>query len=261
MRLHRFYIEKKIPYSEKTGRGGAGEITLTDPELIHQMANVFRFKDSDKVILFDGSGSEFEAEIITISKKEIKLNILSHSAKATRDVSISLYLSLIKKNNFELAAEKCTEVGVSEIHPIISERSEKKDLNLERLNKIVKEASEQSGRVTLPEVFEVTDLETAVSQAIADGKECVTFHTSSDSSTAPNFFNRPRHQNDTPSSSDEGDSLKPTAAFVGPEGGWTEKEMELFKKNNFKILSLGTNILRAETAAIAAVWSQINLNN
>ena len=168
-------------------------------------------------------------------------------------------MALIKKGNFELAAEKCTEVGVSEIHPVISERSEKKDLNIERLNKIVKEASEQSGRVTLPEVFNVTNLEAAVSQVVSEGKVCVTFHTDTDSSTAPSFFNRPRHQNDTPSSSDEGDSLKPTAAFVGPEGGWTDSEMELFKKNNFKILSLGTNILRAETAAIVAVWEGLNM--
>lgn len=269
MRLHRFYINEKV--------GEVEEITLTDSELIHQMVNVFRFGTGDKVILFDGSGLEYEAEIINISKKparlhsggEIKLNIInkkSHSTHTTRDREVSLYLSLIKKSNFELAAEKCTEVGVAEIHPIISERSEKKDLNLERLNKIVKEASEQSGRVSLPKVFEITGLETAVSQAIADGKECVTFHTDS---TAEKF-NRPRHQtrfadsarrDDTPSSSDEGDSLKPTAAFVGPEGGWTDYEMELFKKNNFKILSLGTNTLRAETAAIVAVWSQINCEN
>jgi 16S rRNA (uracil1498-N3)-methyltransferase len=251
MRLHRFYISEKV--------GDEKEITLTDPELIHQMVNVFRFGTADKVILFDGSGFEFEAEIITVTKKEIKFNIIKVSEKDMKqEKNISLYISLIKKSNFELAAEKCTEVGVSEIHPIISERSEKKDLNIERLNKIVKEASEQSGRVTLPEVFDINSLEEAVTQAVSEGKECVTFHTDSDALTSPNLFNRPRHQNDTPSSSDEGDSSKPTAAFVGPEGGWSEAEINLFKKNNFKILSLGQNILRAETAAIVAVWSQIN---
>jgi len=252
MRLHRFYIDQKI--------GGIEEITLTDSELIHQLVNVFRFKAGDKVILFDGSGFEYEAEITTISKKEVKFNPLVKTQgkdALNKKNNVSLYLSLIKKSNFELAVEKCTEIGVTEIHPIISERSEKKDLNLERLNKIVKEASEQSGRVTLPQVFEITDLEKAVSQAVAEGKECVTFHTATDSYTAP-LNNLIRHKNDTFPSTDGKVSLKPTAAFVGPEGGWSEKEMELFKKNNFKILSLGQNILRAETAAIIATWNSLN---
>jgi 16S rRNA (uracil1498-N3)-methyltransferase len=247
MRLHRFYIEEKI---------SGEEITLTDRELIHQLSSVFRFKTRNKMILFDGSGFEYEVEIVSLNKKEVKCKILKSTQGDSSSIkNISLYLSLIKKANFELAAEKCTEVGVSEIHPIISERSEKKDLNLERLNKIVKEASEQSGRTTLPKVFEITDLEKAVSQAVKEGRECFVFHTESTTSSS---INRPRHQNDTPSSSDEGDSLKPTAAFIGPEGGWSDSEVELFKINNFKILSLGQNILRAETAAMVAVWSQIN---
>jgi 16S rRNA (uracil1498-N3)-methyltransferase len=250
MRLHRFYIGEKV--------GEAGEITLTDSELIHQMANVFRFGTGDKVILFDESGFEYEAEIILLSKKKIDLKIInkkSHFADATRDRKVSLYLALIKKGNFELAAEKCTEVGVSEIHPVISERSEKKDLNIERLNKIVKEASEQSGRVTLPEVFSVTDLETAVSQAILEGKVCVTFHTVPFEPTQTNSLHLTQtNHSESCLNRSEGE----VAAFVGPEGGWTDTEMELFRKNNFKILSLGTNILRAETAAIVAVWSQLN---
>ena len=235
MRLHRFYINEKVD--------GRGEISLTDPELIHQLANVFRFHAGDRVILFDGSGFEYECEIVLINKKEIKVSVIKVSEKNMKqEKNISLYLSLIKKSNFELAAEKCTEIGVTEIHPIISERSEKKDLNLERLNKIVKEASEQSGRVTLPTIFEVTDLEKAVSQAVANGKTCIVFDPSGEKH---NFVS---HK----------DMMKNIAIFVGPEGGWTEDEINLFKKNNFKILSLGSNILRAETAAMIAVWSQLN---
>ena len=257
MRLHRFYIEEKIEDVEN--------IALTDSELIHQLLNVFRFKTGDKVILFDGGGFEFEAEIITISKKEVKLKIISATQKdleQNNNKKVSLYLSLIKKSNFELAAEKCTEVGVAEIHPIISERSEKKDLNLERLNKIVKEASEQSGRVILPKVFEIKSLEEAVSQAVSEGKVCVTFHTDSTSpairmSTSSYLRGGKESNVSSPSLVKEG-ARGQLCLFVGPEGGWTEKEMNLFKKNNFKILSLGTNILRAETAAIVAVWSQLN---
>ncbi len=235
MRLHRFYIEQKI--------GEQKEIIISDKELIHQFLNVFRFKVGDKVILFDGSGFEYEAEISLISKKELSLKILSHFAKDLRDKNISLFLSLIKKNNFELAAEKCTEIGVAEIHPIISERSEKKDLNLERLNKIVKEASEQSGRVTLPKVCDIVSLGEAVSQVVKEGRVGVVFHTS----TTP-----------SPSLSNEEESPKDVCVFVGPEGGWSEAEVNLFKQNNFKILSLGSNILRAETAAIVAIWKGLN---
>ncbi len=257
MRLHRFYIEQKID--------GEAEIILTDPELLNQLGKVFRFKSGDRIIIFDGTGFEYEAEIILISKKEVILKpgqgqSLSDGRKglSLSERNVSLYLSLIKKNNFEWASEKCTEIGVTEIHPIISERSEKKDLNLERVNKIVKEASEQSGRMTLPQVFPIKPLDLAVSQAVAEGKECVAFHTDSTVTEHNRLFNRPRRQNGTPSSSDEGDSSKPSATFVGPEGGFTENEIELFKKNNFKILSLGPNILRAETAAIVAIWYSLH---
>ena len=251
MRLHRFYIDQKI--------GETGEITLTDTELIHQLVNVFRFKAGDKVILFDGSSFEYEAEIILLSKKEVSLKVIRKEEKRNNYKKVSLYLSLIKKSNFELAVEKCTEIGVTEIHPIISERSEKKDLNLERLNKIVKEASEQSGRVTLPEVFEITDLEKAVSQAVAEGKDCVVFHT--DTATEhnrPTSHHLPSQTQDSSLEKEEISGCHQVAAFVGPEGGWTEKEMNLFKQNNFQILSLGQNILRAETAAIIATWNSLN---
>ena len=228
MRLHRFYINQKIEEE--------AEISISDVELIHQLANVFRFKARDKVIVFDGSGFEYEAEISALNKKESQLKIVDKKEKETSSKNVSLFLSIIKKGNFELAAEKCTEIGVTEIHPIISERSEKKDLNNERLEKIVKEASEQSGRVTLPKVFNVITLEEAVTQAVSEKKECITFHTEVNQT-----------ENTIKSNN--------VAIFIGPEGGWTDKEMELFKKNNFQIKSLGQNVLRAETAAIVSVFS------
>ena len=254
MKLQRFYIEEKI--------GERKELSLTQPELINQLSKVFRFHGGDKVIIFDNSGFEYEAEILNLNKKNVDFKIISQSAKVSSGRKVSLYLALIKKGNFELAAEKCTEVGVSEIHAIISERSEKKDINLERLNKIVKEASEQSGRVSLPKVFDIIDLEEAVSQAVKEGKVCVTFHTDSTSpairmSTSSYLRGGEESNVSSPSLVKEGVGGQ-LCLFVGPEGGWTEKEIELFKKNNFEIRSLGSNILRAETAAMVAVWSRIN---
>lgn len=234
MRLHRFYITQKISKNEN--------ITLADQELIHQISHVFRLKAYDQVILFDGSGFEYVSQIISPAKKEIvfkileKKNPLTQTGKISKNKNkkVSLYLSLIKKNNFELATEKVTEIGVAEIHPIISERSEKKDINLERLNKIVKEASEQSGRVILPEVFDVISLKEVVSQAVKENKVCIAFHTVDNLPEVP------------PPTSES------IAIFIGPEGGWTENEIAIFKEHNVQLCSLGSNILRAETAAIVA---------
>jgi RsmE family RNA methyltransferase len=84
------------------------------------------------------------------------------------------------------------------------------------------------------------------------------FHTVTDSTATEH--NRPGHQNDHPALTKAGiDGRHQVATFVGPEGGWSEAEMSLFKQNNFKILSLGTNILRAETAAIVAVWEGLKM--
>jgi 16S rRNA (uracil1498-N3)-methyltransferase len=234
MRLHRFYISEKV--------GEKSEITLLDHDLIHQILNVFRLDKNDQIIIFDGSGFDYVSQILSLSKKEVILTILeavNKSPEVQTKNKISLYLSLIKKNNFELAVEKCTELGVSEIHPIISSRSEKKDINQERLEKIVKEASEQCGRFDLPQVFHVTDLEVAVSQAAEEGKTCVVFHTGKG---LPTYVS-------------EELKYKSIAVFVGPEGGWSDQEIEIFEKNNFKICRLETNTLRAETAAMISVWS------
>lgn len=229
MRLHRFYIEQIV--------GGQKEITLTDSDLIHQLLNVFRLRSGDQVIVFDGSGFEYVTQTISISKKELVLEIILATNKPEQGRKVSLYLALIKKGNFELAVEKATELGVTEIHPIISERSEKKGINMERLQKIVKEASEQSGRTILPLIYPQLTLETVVSQQKTRNEVGVVFHT-----------------NSGPLSSVEERAGVRLGLFIGPEGGWTEKEIELFKQNNFEFRSLGQNILRAETAAIISVF-------
>jgi len=229
MRLHRFYIEQKV--------GEQTEITLSDSNLIHQLSKVFRLKPGNEIVIFDGSGFEYVSQIIFLTKKELGLKIISTSSRPEENKKVILYLALIKKGNFELAVEKATELGVTEIHPIISERSEKKGINLERLQKIVKEASEQSGRVILPLIYPHLTLETVVSQQKSQNEVPVVFHT-----------------NSGPLSSVEERVGVRLGLFVGPEGGWSEKEIELFKKNNFQFCSLGQNILRAETAAIISVF-------
>ena len=136
MRLHRFYINQKID-------GEGKEIRIDDRELLHQWQKVFRLQASDRVIVFNGNGSEYEGYFKILAKSEALL-VIDKERKVERqtDIELHLFQSIIKKDNFELVVEKCTEIGVSAFHPLISERSEKKDLNIERLNKIAKESAE-----------------------------------------------------------------------------------------------------------------------
>ncbi len=224
MRLHRFYIEETI--------GDKKEITLSDEALVHQLRSVFRLKTGDNLILFDGSSSEYVSEIVLITSERVDVTVSEvHDTCYSPKKNIHLLQSVIKKDNFEWVLEKCTELGVSHFTPVISERTEKKNLNLDRARIIVKEASEQSGRCSVPIIDEITDLKDVLEK---HGDEIVVFHMEGtllrDSSCATK------------------ETLK---VLIGPEGGWSEKEITLFKEKNIPIISVGSQVLRAETASIA----------
>jgi 16S rRNA (uracil1498-N3)-methyltransferase len=228
MKLQRFYVAGKIP--------SQGVFGVTDKNLVHQLKNVFRLRTGDKVIMFNGDGQDNECLIQGFQKDKVELEIqASRSSRYISTQDIWLCVAIVKKDTFEWIAEKATELGVSHIIPVLSERSEKKSLNMERLEKIVIEASEQSGRGTIPTIHPVVTLAEAVDQ-VKGLDVIVAFHTEGELS-----------QGDT------SDKAKSIALFIGPEGGWSEREVELFHKENVSVKSLGKQVLRAETAAIAAM--------
>ncbi len=151
-------------------------------------------------------------------------------SKNISNKNIALFCSLLKKNNLELVLEKGTELGISEFVPLLSDRSEKKDLDLKRGRKIIKEASEQSGRVIMPNLQEIKNL-----KDILEGRDrkLVAFHPAGVLLDKKIF------------------SKKDLGILIGPEGGWSEREVELFLEKSVPVYSLGAQILRAETAAIA----------
>src|SRR3989344_9340857 len=246
MRLHRFFI---TPPSQPITVGE--KIEVTDAALIHQWRKVFRFKGArETVILLPNSGVELVSEVVSIDDKKAVVEIVASNTKETRQKKIVLFQSIIKGDHFELVLEKCTELGVSHFVPIVAERSEKKNINLERAKKIVKEASEQSGKTTLPLVNEVMTLEEVFAPPHSPllGKEGRTEKTGFNNFT-PEFSFALDHSGSPLSTN----NLKLTTAnfFIGPEGGWTDRERELFRSKNIPLLSLGEQILRSETAAIA----------
>lgn len=225
MRLHRFFIKEKIEKGKET--------KIDNLELLHQWLKVFRLSSSDRVIVFNGNGFEYEGYFRVLNKKEAVL-FLDKEKKVDNEQNIELHIfqSIIKKDNFEFVVQKCTEIGVSAFHPVITERSEKKSLNMERLNKIATEASEQSFRGDIPKIFDLSDLENSLKDFSGslfvldfDGKDFSSIKIKDDNKVG---------------------------LLIGPEGGWSETERGYFREKGIRSVSLGKQVLRAETSAIVA---------
>lgn len=240
MRLHRFYVTEKI--------NPQGELVIHSAELVNQVRRVFRLKVGDSLVIFDGTGSDYECTIDgfgdrhTIkSDNTIRLIVTSASrSRFTPKHTLYLCAALVKKDTFEWIAEKATELGVTHILPVQAEHSEKKALNAKRLEKIVVEASEQSGRGDVPMVRDIMSVFDAVEYLKSLGAAMLAFHTEGER------FERDRFVGGEES----------LAIFIGPEGGWSEEEVDMFHKNKIPLVCLGPQVLRAETAVVAAL-SQI----
>ena len=225
MKLQRFFIEDKL--------NNQSSIVIARKDLVNQLKNVFRFIKGDRIILFDNSGFDYLFSINNFDKDSVSLNLIEIRENVVLPMRETyLFASLVKKDNFEWIAQKATELGVSHIIPVASERSEKKSLNLERINKIIIEAAEQCGRGTLPILYSVTDLNSAVVnyghvKSIAWDPSAIKFV-----------------------SRDVADCI---GAYIGPEGGWSNQELDLFKEHGIHIRSLGPQILKSETAVIAVI--------
>ncbi len=226
MKIHRFIIPDNLR---------ADDLEIYDKEIVGQIKNVLHLKLGEKIIIGDGQGQEALAEITEIGKSSVVLKVQSlHKNDNEPKNLITLYCSVLKKENFELVVQKATEIGIKRIVPIISERTIKLGLNQERLEKIAKEAAEQSGRGMVPVILEPIFFEEAAKNV---------------SGVSSNFL-----------FDSSGETFKETnlngeiAIFIGPEGGWTEREISLARNNNMSIVSLGKLTLRAETAAIVASY-------
>lgn len=234
MRLHRFYINQTI--------GSLKDIIISSKEITKQITQVFRMKTGDSIIIFDSSGFDYECNIQEISKKtdSITVNVINKIPSRFMPISqVCLYMAIIKKDNFEWVVEKATELGITDIYPVLAERSEKKLLNIDRLKKIAIESSEQSGRGNIPIIHEIKTIKESVDIISAKQNTAtvnITFHT-------------------------EGQKIELNAiknknllnVLIGPEGGWSANEIEMFHKANISIKTLGNQVFRAETAVIVAL--------
>ncbi|WP_432772825.1 16S rRNA (uracil(1498)-N(3))-methyltransferase [Francisella salimarina] len=209
-------------------------------EYYNYFKNVLRLKKSDSVELFNNSdGLQYKTKIIDITNKNIALQVLEKKEiHNENDYITNIYQAIVKNENFDLIVQKATELGIDNIYPIITEFTNHKfdkkgfDKKLDRWNKIAIAAAEQCGRVFVPKIHHPTELKTI---QLPDNYINLTLCPYSDT---PKNFECIIKDNDK------------FNIFIGPEGGFSSKEMDFFKIKNFNTINLGKRILKAETAPI-----------
>ncbi|MCX6788594.1 MAG: RsmE family RNA methyltransferase [Candidatus Jorgensenbacteria bacterium] len=207
-------------------------LRITDEEFVNQARYVLRLNVGEELMLSNGLGEEANAKILSYGNGYVEVEIEARSQnKNESEKSVTLFLSILKRENFEISAQKATEVGISRIVPVISSRTVKMNINKERIEKIIKEASEQSGRGIVPKMEGAVSLPDAILKAKENDLNI--------------FFDKDGIVLDESVFK----SSKNIGIFVGPEGGWTSEEIESAKEAGIIQVSLGALTLRAETAA------------
>lgn len=222
MRHHRFYVSPQIELKH--------DFWLHDQRLIHQWQRVLRFRPGQEVVLFDGVQTERLYEIQALDEREAHLVLRTDFVRQVPATKLYLLWSLLKKDKNDWVLQKATELGVSHFWPILADRSEKTGFNAERAEKILIEAAEQCGRGDIPTVREPMHLPRALDEL--DG---IPVFVCEQGGQRPDLIN-----------------LEKLGLLIGPEGGWSDSERQLFVDKDVSHISLGEFTLRAETAAVVA---------
>ena len=221
----RFFCEQPIIGNEALLAGPAA----------HHLLHVMRAKVGDRVMLFDGSGAEFEAEVQRTARAEVELEILARQEvdrESRRHVTLGV--ALPKGDRQKVLVEKLTELGVARLVPLSTSRSVASPSGgaLEKLRRQVIEASKQCGRNRLMEITEPAPLNAFLHGFEADCTRLIAHPSGGEPFTY---------------ASEE----EPLTCAIGPEGGFDLQELEMAQKAGWRVVSLGSTVLRVETAAIA----------
>lgn len=216
---------------------GSSSCLLSDEEA-HHLIHVLRMRVGNPVEVTDGKGRLANCIISEVTKKAVTVEV-----KDSRLIAAPLrrlYMAVAPTKNmdrFEWFVEKATELGVAAITPIWCEHSERRKMGMERVRKLVVSAAKQSGRVWFPECFDPVDLDMFIRQPF-DGIRYLAHCREGGKEPAYTLG-----------------SADSALVLIGPEGDFSRREMELAFDFGFVPLSLGTNRLRTETAALAAVMA------
>lgn len=205
------------------------------------ISTVLRAKIGDKITICDKNGLDYECSILQIDKKSVTAEIDEiHKNENEPKIKITLFQSIPKLDKMETVIQKCVEIGVDRIVPVISEHTvvkinDKAEKKLERFRKIAEAAAKQCGRGKIPEVCEITNFKSAVDMAAKLDNAFIPYE---------------KEKNRTIKSFIKEIKSKEVGIFIGPEGGFSDDEIKLCAENGIKSVTLGKRILRTETAGL-----------
>lgn len=223
--------------------------TLSAEETRH-LRDVLRLQSGDEIYVFDGGGREFHCAIDAIGKDSTQLKVIAEveAARPESPLHLTLAIALLKGEKFDLVIQKATELGVKRIVPLVTGRAdvrlrdgEDTSRRVTRWQRIALEAAKQTGRAAVPEVTApliFSSLPTTTTDSRSLGRLMFSEREGRSLTAATNFT--------------EGQPAG-IVALVGPEGGWTDEELDLARRHGWEIVTLGGRILRAETAAIVVL--------
>ena len=226
----------RLYFSDKIQSNLSSHLTK---EQTHYLRDVMRLKTGDKLSIFNTQG-EWNAVIESYDKNETKIKIMEKVRDKNNEKNIWLAFSPIKQNPLNFVIQKGTELGVQKFIPILSERTVVREINIERVKKIITESSEQSNRISVPEINKPESLKNFLSQF--PKKASLIF--CDINSTENSLKNILKNNNNE----------EPVCVLIGPEGDFSENERKMIiDLNQTHSISLAKNILKAETAALSAI--------
>lgn len=237
--MHRFIVDPNNIQN--------GQVKLEGDDLKH-LKKVLRLGPGDSINVFDGSGKEYEAKVLTIDKAcAIAEIVSSFQTDAEPQIQLTLFQGLPKGEKMDLIIQKGVELGVHKFIPVITDRTvvqlDGKDgkKKAERWSKIAREASKQCRRALVPEVSEPLSFDNAIIES--ENYDAVLLLYENESKKCLKETLKCYTIN----------KIKEIALFVGPEGGFTSHEVGKYTNLGFDITGLGKRILRTETAAISVI--------
>lgn len=221
----------------------SGGLVALERDQSHYLANVMRLKAGDSLTVFNGRDGEWQAEIKEVAKRQVTLQAISQTRAQTSEPDLWLAFAPIKKARLDFVAQKATELGVSHMVPVMTRRTIVDRVKTDRMSANAVEAAEQCERLNVPTVGEVVKLEALLADWPAERR--LMFCDEDKSGEAAHTALQSVASKSAPG---------PWGILIGPEGGFDEQERALIRAHPATVtVSLGPRVLRADTAAMAAI--------